>query len=541
MVVCDAEFDASVVDAGVDGGAAVPLEVLERRLTTWAARIAAAEAQWFGWLGEYDAREGWAEWGCVSAAHWLSWKCGIAGSAGRERVRVARALRDLPVLFAEFEAGRLTYSKVRAVTRVANEFNEVDVVSVALSSTGAQLEQIVRAMKPQDGETQSDAAAFAARSWTKRRNHDGTTTYTVRVLDGAAAVIDNRLESEVDALIDDATPEGVKRRDTIAERGGIAAVRSDAGVALLTGAAGGAAAVPAEVTFVVDADQHNQHQCCNCGASAVSAETPAEQGPHNESVVPAETSNPGQSRVLAETSANQAPPELTRVPAETSVEPTPQPAPRSESPVASKLPAGTCCGARPAASALEPGDYIVGGGHVSPAVGRRLCCDPRITALVESALTGEIGVGRTTRLIPRRLRRALERRDNHACQFPGCAATQRLHAHHIVHWADGGPTELDNLILLCHFHHHLIHDAGWTINTATRQFSHPDRGPINHNPDLDAYNASLDRLEPPIEWLEPDPGHLEPHAYDRMDLAWITTVIAENERLAQTAVTSQAD
>jgi hypothetical protein len=63
-----------------------------------------------------------------------------------------------------------------------------------------------------------------------------------------------------------------------------------------------------------------------------------------------------------------------------------------------------------------------------------------------------IGAGRTTRQISRRLRRALEHRDR-SCRVPGCAATRGLHAHHIQHWEDGGPTELDNLVLLCPHHH----------------------------------------------------------------------------------------
>ncbi len=73
-----------------------------------------------------------------------------------------------------------------------------------------------------------------------------------------------------------------------------------------------------------------------------------------------------------------------------------------------------------------------------------------------------IGAGRTTRLINRRLRRALEHRDR-MCAVPGCDATRGLHAHHIRHWEDGGPTELANLVLLCPYHHRLHHRGGITI------------------------------------------------------------------------------
>ncbi|MEN4476140.1 HNH endonuclease signature motif containing protein [Mycolicibacterium cosmeticum] len=74
-----------------------------------------------------------------------------------------------------------------------------------------------------------------------------------------------------------------------------------------------------------------------------------------------------------------------------------------------------------------------------------------------------IGAGRSTRTISRRLRRALEHRDRH-CAVPGCAATRGLHAHHIIHWEDGGPTDLDNLVLLCP-HHHRLHHRGEIIIT----------------------------------------------------------------------------
>ncbi|WP_416349166.1 HNH endonuclease, partial [Mycobacterium xenopi] len=71
-----------------------------------------------------------------------------------------------------------------------------------------------------------------------------------------------------------------------------------------------------------------------------------------------------------------------------------------------------------------------------------------------------IGAGRATRLIGRRLRRALEHR-HPTCAVPGCGATRGLHAHHITHWEDGGPTELSNLVLVCPYHHRLVRPESW--------------------------------------------------------------------------------
>lgn len=73
-----------------------------------------------------------------------------------------------------------------------------------------------------------------------------------------------------------------------------------------------------------------------------------------------------------------------------------------------------------------------------------------------------IGSGRATRTISRRLRRALEHRDR-CCVVPGCGATRGLHAHHLVHWENGGHTELENLVLLCPYHHRLHHRGGLTL------------------------------------------------------------------------------
>ena len=93
---------------------------------------------------------------------------------------------------------------------------------------------------------------------------------------------------------------------------------------------------------------------------------------------------------------------------------------------------------------------------LSDAERRYLTCDATCEVWFERH--GEvIGAGRTTRVINRRVRRALEHRDR-TCAVPGCGATRGLHAHHLRHWEDGGPTELANLVLLCPYHHlSLIH------------------------------------------------------------------------------------
>lgn len=119
-----------------------PLELLEREICTLAAHLAAATCRWLLLIAEFDARAGWAEWGVTSCAHWLSWRCGIGIHAAREHTRVARMLGGLPLVREAFASGELSYSKVRALTRVASEKTEAQLVELARHATGAQLEQV---------------------------------------------------------------------------------------------------------------------------------------------------------------------------------------------------------------------------------------------------------------------------------------------------------------------------------------------------------------------------------------------------------------
>jgi uncharacterized protein DUF222/HNH endonuclease len=131
------------IPTGSDGP--VPLEVLERQITELTSQISAATCRWLLLVGEYDAREGWAQWGCRSCAHWVSWQCGIGPGPAREHVRVARRLRELPAIRAAFAEGQLSYSQVRALTRVENIEREQDLLQLARYATAAQLERLVRA------------------------------------------------------------------------------------------------------------------------------------------------------------------------------------------------------------------------------------------------------------------------------------------------------------------------------------------------------------------------------------------------------------
>ena len=99
--------------------------------------------------------------------------------------------------------------------------------------------------------------------------------------------------------------------------------------------------------------------------------------------------------------------------------------------------------------------------RVSAETCRRLACDASVVVIHEGPDGSVLDVGRKTRTVPTAIRRALTARDRY-CRFPGCTA-RRCDAHHIEHWADGGPTSLDNLMLLCRRHHTLLHEGGMSV------------------------------------------------------------------------------
>ncbi|MEA1903900.1 MAG: DUF222 domain-containing protein [Actinomycetota bacterium] len=127
---------------------------------------------------------------------------------------------------------------------------------------------------------------------------------------------------------------------------------------------------------------------------------------------------------------------------------------------------------------------------------RRLSCD----CVLETVITDGsvvIGVGRNSRTVQGWLRRLVYHRDGHQCRFAGCGNTNWLHVHHIIHWSMGGTTDLDNLILLCGFHHRFVHENGWHITTDAEggfQFRKPDWTPYPESkPPLDPHLRNLFR------------------------------------------------
>jgi hypothetical protein len=103
-------------------------------------------------------------------------------------------------------------------------------------------------------------------------------------------------------------------------------------------------------------------------------------------------------------------------------------------------------------------------GNVSAETSRRMACDASVVHWHETKSGEPLNIGRKTRSIPPAIRRALKRRD-WGCRFPGCTCSKFVDAHHIQHWADGGETSMNNLVLLCRRHHRLVHEGGFEVQT----------------------------------------------------------------------------
>ena len=159
-----------------------PLEQLEAHIWQGAANLTAAEHDWLFAVAEFDRRRGWERWATASCAHWLSWQVGLDLRAAREKVRVAHALVAFPVIARAMADGSLSYSKVRAITRIATDATQQGLVEIALNGTTNQVERLVSAHRraaphPDDREV----AQWAHRGMWHEVQPDGSVTITLRL------------------------------------------------------------------------------------------------------------------------------------------------------------------------------------------------------------------------------------------------------------------------------------------------------------------------------------------------------------------------
>jgi hypothetical protein len=141
-----------------------------------------------------------------------------------------------------------------------------------------------------------------------------------------------------------------------------------------------------------------------------------------------------------------------------------------------------------------------------------VACDATTVTMTHAANGSVLDVGRRTRTVSPSLRRALVKRDG-GCRFPGCGQ-RRCDAHHVRHWVNGGETSLDNTLLLCRFHHRLVHEDGFQLERLPGdqvQFRSPRGRPIPEAPEpprspIDPFEALLKRLEDGALVVDPYTG-----------------------------------
>ena len=353
------------------------------------AHIDAATHRLLRAICEFDQRQGWAD-GFRSCAHWLSVRVGIELVTAREKVRVARALDGLPRISQELAHGRISYSKVREMTRVATPDNEQSLVDLARAGTASHVQRVVRAFR----RCELDALDSAERQREGRY-------LSLRTDDDGMLVLEGRLPAEVGALLTRAlevAEQELRRRSKDASAGASAAKAPADGAMDASAGASADGAMDASAGVLGGAQGTAcQRRVDALGLVAERALTGSSDAARGE---PCQVVLHVDQRVLAE--------------------------PNSE--------CGIC--------------HVENGPALSAQTARRLSCDAPTVTLIEDDRGQPLDLGRKTRRVNAALHRALKARDQ-TCQFPGCEATARLTPHHLTHWAAGGATNKDNLCLLC--------------------------------------------------------------------------------------------
>jgi Domain of unknown function (DUF222)/HNH endonuclease len=348
--------------------AAGDLDRLGDEIAELSAHLDAATARLLDRIREFDQRAGWAN-GFRSCAEWLSWRVGLDLGAARERVRVARALETLPLLAGALARGQLSYSKVRALTRVATPETEERLLGVGRGGTAYHVERIVRGWRRVDriAEAREDRRRHVTRALHVYQGEDGMVTVRGRLTPEAGALLIQALAAAREALYQQARlpPVEFNRGDASTEPPTVAQQQADA-LALL-----------AETAL---------HHGIDPGAPGDRYQVVV----HVDAPVLADSDQPGQS-------------------------------------------------------------LLEDGARVSAETSRRIACDASRLVMQHARDGRVVEVAARSRTIPPAIRRALHHRDR-GCRFPGCGA--RLgQGHHIHHWANGGPTTLSNLAMLCRRHH----------------------------------------------------------------------------------------
>ena len=391
-----------------------PVE-LRRAVTHMAAHINHADWRFIKLIAAMDRTRGWAEGGYASLGNWLDHRCGLGPCAARERIRIGRALARLPHIDAAFRDGVLSYSKVRAITRVATRESEAVLLDIAGGSSAAQLESLVRTHE-RIGADERERVRSEERRSLNWYYEDGMVVITAAVPAERGALVIQALKKVVDArkdereayyqaLLEDGSDTAAPAEEAHGP-GDVSAETERPVVDEPLGATG----LPAGLEFGLSSTEQRYADALVGVAEHYLANGPGKRGKRYEVVLTI-----GRNELAGQTNAG-----------------------------------GACY-------------HVDRDWGIDEEDARQIACDADITEFVQDARGNLLNYERRQRIVPARLLRALKLRDHNRCRFPGCAHQRYVEAHHVEHWIDGGETRLDNLVLLCSAHHRLLHHGAFRI------------------------------------------------------------------------------
>jgi len=378
---------------------------LADEITTLAGQINAANYRFLKLLAEFDRRGAWVDAGIRSCAYWLNWKCGIAMNAAREKVRVARALDGLPEINEAFEKGKLSFSKVRAMTRIATAENESNLLMVANYGTAQHVEVLVRAYRLVSPQCDADEG------------------------------IANKVFEDV--AFGNIKSSDNKKSENQQDQRKVSCYQDDDGMWHIQ------ALLPAEEGGLLVKVLQELGNRLVADSSTAQTEASLEKEMEPEPEIEDE-------KVTAVTSFPQRRADALVAIAEHYL--------ATNSGDVASLKASERC---QLILHVQEGANL-DGRWLPPDAARRLACDTSFRVVKEDEYGNVLDLGRRSRIISSAMSRALSIRDG-GCQFPGCCETRYVDGHHIKHWADGGETKLDNLVTLCRYHHRELHKGNYFL------------------------------------------------------------------------------
>lgn len=415
-------------------------------------------------IAEFDECEGWASDGARCCADWLNLKCGLANSAAREKVRVARRLNKLPAINKAFEKGEISYSKARAVTRVATAKNEDELLEIAKKESASHIEKIVRKYKQVEySMAKSLEELYQSRELKYYQDEHGMWVITARLPQDEGGLVVKAID-EIVRLQDRTLNSDTDNSTDVNTNGDVSAETLESKAEECEKDSKGCE------TF---ADASQNHENCSEDVSAETPKLAAEEPkvePETEDCYRWAQKKADALCVMAESFVTGgagcsgdgnglkglAGHERCQVVLHMDVETLKQQNEEN----------GVCsCSSRghdEHKTHQQVTPHHIDGVWITPENAKRLSCDASLLTVLQDKDGNVLNIGRKTRTVPPHISRALDIRDE-TCRFPGCTCSDYVDFHHIQHWANGGETSKGNLIKLCRTHHRLLHSGLFTI------------------------------------------------------------------------------